>query len=233
MASEQKLWNARQQELRRSLLDPEGYRRAIDLFLLQHACVHAAEVAGEGGISFEEQVWSGLDETWARSIPPQAEHSIAWCFWHLARIEDVTMNLLLAGSLQVLRQEDWLKRLRIPYQDTGNGMSPNDVQQLSASIDIAALRGYRSAVGRRTRVIVAGIGVEQLRARVDPLRLDRVRTEAAVNEAGGGVLEYWGSLTGAGLLLMPPTRHCLVHLNEALRIKRSALKEKRYPDEHS
>jgi hypothetical protein len=38
-------------------------------------------------------------------------------------------------------------------------------------------------------------------------------------EAGRGVIGYWGGLTGAGLLLMPPTRHNLVHLNEMLKIK--------------
>jgi hypothetical protein len=34
------------------------------------------------------------------------------------------------------------------------------------------------------------------------------------------VLEYWGGLTYAGLLLMPPTRHNFIHLNEALRVKK-------------
>jgi hypothetical protein len=43
--------------------------------------------------------------------------------------------------------------------------------------------------------------------------------EEAVVEAARGVVDYWGRLNIAGLLLMPPTRHCFVHLNESLRLK--------------
>jgi hypothetical protein len=31
-------------------------------------------------------------------IPPKGGHSIAWTLFHLARIEDITMNMLIAGS---------------------------------------------------------------------------------------------------------------------------------------
>ena len=58
---------------------------------------------------------------------------------------------------------------------------------------------------------------------MDPDRLERVLAEGAVTEAGRGVADYWAGLTGAGLLLMPPTRHALVHLNEAARIKQKAV----------
>jgi hypothetical protein len=36
-------------------------------------------------------------------------------------------------------------------------------------------------------------------------------------------VDYWSRRTVAGLLLMPPTRHCFLHLNEALRIKHALL----------
>ena len=42
--------------------------------------------------------------------------------------------------------------------------------------------------------------------------------EGGVIEGGYGVVEYWGSRDVAGLLLMPPTRHTIVHWNEALRL---------------
>jgi hypothetical protein len=38
------------------------------------------------------------------------------------------------------------------------------------------------------------------------------------------VAEYWGGLTLAGLLLMPPTRHNLIHLNECVKIKKKVLR---------
>lgn len=211
-------WNQGQQELRKALNRPADFDKAINLFMQQHAAVHAAEVSGSGQWSFADEVWQGLSEAAARRIPPDGEHSMAWCIWHLARIEDVTMNLLLAGQAQVLA-DGWQARLNVVAGDTGNGMTAETILHLSAVIDLPALLAYRCAVGRRTRENVARLTAVQLKQPVDPLRLERVRAEGAVLPAGSPVLEYWSGLTLAGLLLMPPTRHNFVHLNEALRLK--------------
>jgi len=46
-----------------------------------------------------------------------------------------------------------------------------------------------------------------------------VNEARAVGAAADWLVACWGGLTLAGLLLMPPTRHNFVHLNEAVRIK--------------
>jgi hypothetical protein len=55
------------------------------------------------------------------------------------------------------------------------------------------------------------------------MRLQRLVDEGAVVQAASGLLEYWGGLDVAGLLLMPPTRHCYHHLLEAVEL-RSAIR---------
>ena len=50
--------------------------------------------------------------------------------------------------------------------------------------------------------------------------LRKVMDEEAIVEAARGIAEYWSKRDIAGLLLMPATRHNLVHLNEALKLKR-------------
>jgi hypothetical protein len=219
MDSNHQNWNQRQQELRKALKQADNFEQAIGLFLQQHAAVHTADVSGSDDWSFADEVWQGLDDALARRIPTGSEHSIAWLFWHLARIEDVTMNLLLAGQSQVWA-DGWQLRLNIAANDTGNGMKAEEIVQLSASIDLPALLAYRSAVGRQTRENVARLTFAQLQQPVDAARLVRVQAEGALLPAGTAVLDYWGSLTLAGLLLMPPTRHNFIHLNEALRLKR-------------
>ena len=92
-------------------------------------------------------------------------------------------------------------------------------QKLSATIDIEALRAYRMAVGRRTREMVQQLEAEALKQKVDPMRLQQETDEGAVVKAARGIVDYWGRRNIAGLLLMPATRHNLVHLNEALRLK--------------
>jgi hypothetical protein len=215
-----KKWNDQQQDLRQAFNHPEDHERAIDLFLDHHAMVHSSVMSGSGLWSFEDEIWQGLAEKPIRQIPSGGEHSIAWIFWHLTRIEDVTMNLLLSGRPQLFYQDEWFDRLGIPFRDTGNAMGKADVVFLSDKINIDALRSYRIAIGRRTRENVMQLPVSKIKQKVDPARLERVIAEGAVVEEARGVLDYWGGLTYAGLLLMPPTRHNFIHLNEALRVKK-------------
>lgn len=219
MDPNRKLWNRQQQALQRALSRPGDHQETIELFLSQHAMVHSAKMARSKLWSFEDEVWQDTTEEVIRRIPRGCDHSIAWCMWHMARIEDVTMNLLVAGSLQLLHRDDWLRRMGIAARDTGNAMDKASVARLSSAIDIEALRAYRLTVGRRTREIVKRLPPEELKQKVDPARLQQVMTEGAIVEAASGIADYWGKRTIAGLLLMPPTRHNFVHLNEALRVK--------------
>ena len=130
------------------------------------------------------------------------------------------MNLLVSGSSQVLNQDGWLDRTESPICHTGNEMDVASVAGFSGVVDIAALRAYRAAVGRRTREIVKQLEPEDLKRKVDPVHLQRVWDEGAVVEAARGIVDYWSKRDLAGLLLMPASRHLIVHLNEALKLKR-------------
>jgi hypothetical protein len=212
-------WNEQQQALKSALANPEEHPEWLELFLNQHAQVHAAEMSGVGAWSFEDEVVNGLDEDSIRIIPKGAEHSIAWILFHLARIEDVTMNMLVAGGEQLMKREGWIAKMSTPIEDTGNATNMEKVTLLSETIDVCVLRTYRMAVGRNTQQIVSQITAGELGQLVNPVRLEKVRLAGAVDSAAPEVLEYWGKKTIAGLLLMPATRHCILHLNEAIRIK--------------
>ena len=216
---DRKTWNVNQKELQRLLATGEDFPRAIDLFLSQHAPLHAREMAQTDSPTFEDVIWEGLSESDARLIPQGAEHSIAWCFWHLARIEDVTMNLLVAGTPQLFEVGGWQLRLNVTDSDTGNAMDEPRIAQISARVHLVTLRAYRTAVGRRTRQVVHALQPGDLKKKTDPARLQQVLDQGAVEKAAYGLIEYWGGRTIAGLLLMPPTRHNFVHLNEAVNLK--------------
>jgi len=204
-------WNRQQQELQRALARPTDHRKVLELFLSQHAMVHSAKVFRSGLWSFEDEIWQGLDEADLRRVPRDSAHSIAWIIWHIAPIEDVTMNLLVAGTPQIFQRDNWRTRLKISHRDTGNAMDAQDAARLSATIDLDALRAYRLTVGWRTRQIVKRLKPEELQQKVEPARLQRVIAEGAVLEAASGVIDYWGKRSIAGLLLMPPTRHNFLH----------------------
>ncbi len=220
MEPNQKLWNEQHQALQRALARPADHAQAVELFLSVHAMVHSTVMSQAGLWSFEDEVCQDLDDTGYRRIPAKQEHSIAWILWHLSRIEDITMNMLVADCPQVLNEDNWIERMKVSIRDTGNVMDTGSVAELSATIDLAALRAYRVTVGRRTREIVKALPAPAFKQKVDPSRLQRVLDEGAVLEEARGLLDYWGKKTIGGLLLMPPTRHNIVHWNEALRIKK-------------
>lgn len=226
MDENRKFWNAQQKLLQAALSRPDEHHRSIQLFLQQHAMVHAGSMSGSGLYSFEDEVCQGLSVEEFRIIPPGLEHSIVWILWHLARIEDVTMNLLVAGGAQVFFDENWDRQLGAPIHDTGNAISQEGVLALSMAVNVEVLRAYRAAVGCRTREIVGHLSSGQLKQKVDPGRLLKARGEGGVIHAAEDVITYWSRRTIAGLLLMPPTRHNFLHLNEAARIKTRIIKKK-------
>lgn len=217
-------WNRKQKELRKLLEQDRPSNKAIDLFFTQHAELHSSKLGGNVDWSLEDNIFIDLDDEAFRKIPPGNEHSIAWLLWHIARIEDVTMSMLVVGKPQLFVIDGWLETLGIEWIHTGNAMSAEEVHVLSEAIDMQRLRDYRLAVGQRTVDIIKSVAPEQMGIQVDVGRIQHVADCGAVIPEAYAVLDYWSKRTIAGLLLMAATRHNLIHLNEAERIKVSLIK---------
>jgi len=218
MEPNRKFWNEGQQKLRLDLAAGK-HTKAIEQFLVQHAMTHSRKMSRMDVWSFEDELWSGLTEAAFRALPPKGEHSIAWILFHISRIEDITMNMLVAGTSQLYRKEKWVDKLKATIPHSANSMDNEAVAKLSQQLSMTAMREYRIVVGRRTREIVRKIKPEQFGQMIDAARLQKVLAEDAVIPEAMPIIRYWGKRTVAGLLLMPPTRHNFLHLNEAMRIK--------------
>ena len=103
-------WSNQQKELRAALAKEDQQEQAIELFIQQHSVLHSAKVK-QRDWSYEDGLLDDLPEEKWRFIPKNGEHSIVWNIWHLARIEDATMNLLVAGQPQLFTEENWRQRL--------------------------------------------------------------------------------------------------------------------------
>lgn len=218
------LWNEQQKILRIGLSRMKNLPTTIDLFLHQHAMLHSASITPDEPIHFQEEIFNKMTETLWRTVLPNSEHSIAWTIWHIARIEDMTMNVLLAGKTQLFTADAWASRLNIEAMDTGNEMTVEEIRQLSQQIVIDEVLAYRNAVAVRTREIIPALSAEFLKKKVDRARLQDLLNAGAVRPNALWLLKYWSGLTNAGLLLMPPTRHNFVHLTEAKKLKGEMLK---------
>ncbi|MCX8131590.1 MAG: DinB family protein [Clostridia bacterium] len=209
-------WNEQFKILQDTWSKSNDFEKCIDIFLAIHGMVHSSQVSPTT-FSFEDELWNKMNESAFRKLFIE-EQSIAWKLWHSARIEDITMNILIANESQVMTNGDWTEKLSINFYDTGNAMNENEIEQLSNSIEMEALRGYRNSVGLRTIEIVKSLKPEELKNRVEPSRLKRLLDEGAVHNEAAWLLDYWGKKTYSGLLLMPASRHLFVHLNESFRL---------------
>lgn len=212
--------NQNQTQLRLLLTKPNDFPSAMQACLQQHACLHSSQISqNTPDQSLEDLVLDDLKEIDFRRIKQNQEHSIVWNLWHLARIEDCTMNTLVAGDANVFESEHWKEELNLPFSDTGNAMPCETVTEMSETINIPALLAYRQAVGKRTREILQNLQPQDLTKKVDPLRLQVLIINGCVRREAQGLIDYWSKRTTAGLLLMPATRHNLVHLNEIHQLK--------------
>lgn len=216
MNPNRKRWNEGHQKLNKALATGDR-EEAIELFLAQHAMLHSAKVAKTGLWSYEDEILNRLTDDQIRQMV--GEHSIAWILLHLARIEDTVMNMFVAGTEQLFTKDGWGRKMNVDIVHSANKMTDASVAELSAKINIKALRAYRVAVGKRTRQIVKKLKAEDFKKKVEPERIQKVMEAGAVIPEAMEIINYWSSKTIAGLLLMPPTRHCILHLNEAERIK--------------
>lgn len=214
-------WNQQFKILQDTWPKPADFEKCIGICLVLHAMVHTTEVSNSGLWSFEDELWDKMSEKAFRKSYKDNQ-SIAWKLWHTGRIEDITMNILIADEQQVFNTGNWFDKLKISIRDTGNAMKGEAIEVFSKSIDIKELREYRLAVGKKTKRIIEKLIPEDLKQKIDSSRLKRIMDEGAVVEEAGGLIDYWGKKTYSGLLLMPATRHNLVHLNESMRLVNKA-----------
>ncbi|WP_378151074.1 DinB family protein [Chungangia koreensis] len=219
---QRKVWNEQHRLLTAIISKPEEHSRATELFISQHSLLHSPSILETYQTTLEDELLRDLDEKVFRHDPtpnPDTNNSIAWHLWHIARIEDMTMNILVATESQVLFEENWLEKMNIDYIHSGNDMSEKDIALMSSRIEMKQLVAYRRAVGKRTQQVVSKLKPGQFKEKVEQERIGQLFKENAVSQNSKWLAEYWSKKTIAGLILMPATRHNFLHLNKCIRIK--------------
>lgn len=180
---------------------------AIGFFLLRYGDLHRLLI---------DDLLRGLTPEQVRGRPQPGVNTVAWLLWHMARIEDVGVNRFVADRPQVL-DEAWRERLRVPRRDVGTGMTDAEVDDLSARVDLGALRGYWDAVTARTLAVVDALRPADLDVVVPG---DRVRSavaaEGIVAPGADWLTEFWaGGRSRGWVLSQMPFLHVYGHVFEA------------------
>ncbi len=222
MDDKKALWGFNQKRLRDIFVKADKFPEAIHLCLEQHAMVHTSEMSQSNVVTFEDELWEGLHKDTFCTMPTIKDETVAWSLWHITRIEDITMNILVANETQIIYKENWLEKLGVTVCDTGNSMTDEEIIDLSCRLNMQELRQYRIAVGRKTREIITSLQPADLKEKIKADRLQRILNEGAVLNVEGAnwLIDFWGRKNVAGILLMPVTRHQMVHLNAAMHLKK-------------
>jgi hypothetical protein len=180
---------------------------ALEFFLVRYDQIHRV---------YSDPAIEQLTEAQLRGRPHPGVNTIAWLVWHMARVEDVGVNRFATDRAQVL-DDGWVAKLGVGRRDVGTGMSDAEVDEFSARVDLAALRGYWDAIARRTPEVVASLRGSDLQTVVPKERVERVANgEGAVAQGAEWLTEFWaGGRSVAWVLAQTPLLHVYGHYFEA------------------
>jgi len=195
----------------------------LELFLLDHARVHAASLTNNaGGLSVAELAARNLnDEQWR--LRPHGLNSLAWIFWHIARCEDVAVNIAVANRTQVFDEEAWADRMGMHRRDVGTEMTLEEVEGFSRIVNVPAIRDYRNAVGSRTREFAKSLHPDELDEVPPAARLEEMRAQGVLIPKAEWVLKIWDGKTAGWFLAWLAAGHSYMHLGQGRWVKKLIL----------
>lgn len=206
-------------ELNRVIRKADKIEQAKELFLEIHAKLHLSAISNTPR-NETDKLLEDLSVSEYAIMPTSKDETIAWVLWHIARIEDLTIAVLVAEEEQLFN-DTWKQRMNAPITDTGNALSDDEIMHLSKSLVMEEVLHYRNEVGKRTRQIVMNLAPGDMKHNVPSQGLEKILREGGVTKQKESLwlLDYWGQKDTAGLLLMPPTRHVILHLNDCCKWK--------------
>jgi len=141
---------------------------AAQFLLLRHEPLHGM---------MTDRLLADVSEAQLRARP-HGQNSLAWLLWHVARGEDIGVNAFAYDRPQVYDTDGWSERIGAGRRELGTSMTSAEVDDLTARVDVAALRAYWRAVGDRTLEILGGEGSRGWDHAVEPARMRRIIRES-------------------------------------------------------
>ena len=185
------------------------------MYLNDHARIHRSSVAVAEAINLGDFALRGVSDEMMRTRAP-GHVSIAWFMWHITRCEDIAVNTMLRRDAQVL-DDDWCRRLGVSSRIMGTGMTDEETEGLSSSVDLAALVDYRDAVGLRTREYVQSLDFDSLELLAEAPSATAAAA-GAMGANGAWVGSFWDGRTRGWFLSWVVLGHSYQHLAEIAHV---------------
>lgn len=213
-------WSNRHKDLNKVIRKEEYSAKVIEMILDLHKELHTSKVSKSKSNTIDV-LFEDLQQNEFAIMPTTKDETIAWAIWHITRIEDLTMNILVNNDAQIF-DESWKKRMNIPISDTGNAMTDDEIMQFSKQVCIDELLKYRDVVGMKSREIIQNLKPGDIKRRISTEGIARILQDGGVTEQVDSIwlLDFWSKKDVAGIVLMPLTRHQTLHLNDCYKWKK-------------
>ena len=185
-----------------------------EFILEQHARLHSASVAG-GQPSYQDRMLKDVTPELFRTQPDGGFCSLNWLLWHMTRIEDAAVSIILAREDQVLETERWQDRLGPIPTSLGTAMSETDASGLAANVDMDGLIGYRAAVGANTQRIVRALNMAALADVVSTEDIAHLSSQNALQGGSEVIGGRWLGLKKSYMLQHSVLAHSAMHFGQS------------------
>lgn len=142
--------------------------------------------------------------------------NIIWNLWHIMRIEDLIINILICEKESILN-EKLKNELNISITDTGNSLTKEEIKKFAKNINIKKLKYYSDKISKNTINLIKRLKAEDIKRKINKINLEKIINGRGVTKDNLWLIDYWGKKDIAGLLLMPLSRHIIVHLNQCYK----------------
>lgn len=144
--------------------------------------------------------------------------TIAYSVWHIFRIEDIVAHRLIARDAEVFCR--FQEKIGAPIATTGNELMGQQIADFSAALDLDALYAYAAAVKDSTETLLKQLSYRDLSRKFGEEDRERLRRLQVVDtNTCGWLIDYWCGKNVLGLIRMPFSRHWIMHVEAALRIR--------------
>ncbi|MCC7362761.1 MAG: DinB family protein [Dehalococcoidia bacterium] len=96
----------------------------------------------------------GLSDEQLHFVPEGQSHSIAWCMWHAARIEDLFFQQIFQGTKSEFETGGWAAKTGLPEKGFGTGQST----EAAAAVRITSLDAFREYQARVAELATGYLG---------------------------------------------------------------------------
>ena len=147
--------------------------------------------------------------------------TIAYSIWHIFRIEDIVAHSLINEDEQVFFSQRYNERINSPIITTGNELVKQQIADFSEKLDIDELYSYIHDVKESSESIIKTLSFDVLKKKFTEENKEYLRSLNVVSndESAIWLIDYWCGKDIRGLIQMPFSRHWIMHIEAALRIK--------------